>query len=86
MQNAFYYLFTTKEKKKMKNILKISSIAVALALLSGCSGSVYNKEKTANMIICCILQSLFRKSSVDAAPPVNPVNMQCDCNSKQQNI
>lgn len=45
MQNAFYYLFTTKEKKKMKNILKISSIAVALALLSGCSGSVYNKEK-----------------------------------------
>ena len=68
----------------MKNILKISSIAVALALLSGCSGSVYNK--TANMIICYILQSLFRKSLVDAAPPVNPVNMQCDCNSKQQNI
>lgn len=29
----------------MKSILKISTIAVALALLSGCTGSVYNKEK-----------------------------------------
>ena len=29
----------------MKNLLKIGSVAVILALLSGCSGSVYNKEK-----------------------------------------
>ena len=29
----------------MKKLLKITTIATTLALLSGCSGSVYNKEK-----------------------------------------
>lgn len=29
----------------MKKLIKFSSIAVVLALLAGCSGSVYNKEK-----------------------------------------
>ncbi|EFH6733260.1 DUF4223 family protein [Escherichia marmotae] len=29
----------------MKKLLKITTIATSLALLSGCSGSVYNKEK-----------------------------------------
>ena len=45
----------------MKNLLKIGSVAVILALLSGCSGSVYNKEKTANMIIYRIPPSLYQK-------------------------
>ncbi|MCU6345299.1 YhfL family protein [Escherichia coli] len=29
----------------MKKLLKITAIAAGLALLSGCTGSVYNKEK-----------------------------------------
>lgn len=66
----------------MKNLLKIGSVAVILALLSGCSGSVYNKEKTANMIIYCILPSLFQKSLVDVALLSNPVNIRCDCGSE----
>ncbi|HEI3539044.1 TPA: YhfL family protein [Escherichia coli] len=29
----------------MKNFLRITTVAVAMTLLSGCTGSVYNKEK-----------------------------------------
>lgn len=40
-----FIIFLAPKRENMKNLLKIGSVAVILALLSGCSGSVYNKEK-----------------------------------------
>ena len=37
--------FNVNQENCMKNIFKLSALALFVSVLSGCTGSVYNKEK-----------------------------------------
>lgn len=55
----------------MFNSLKIIAVVFVISAVSGCTGSVYNKEKTVTMIIYYIQPYRFQKSSVVAEKLAN---------------